>query len=661
MRSIPIFRSLPDGLSRRPPSRTSLAAGRRALLAGLLAAVAAAAQASDAAGPAAAASTIEAIERLAGKRPAEAEQVLAAWRRSHPSPALQDSLLADLAEIEIASSRYEASLVLQKCEALQRRLAGADVPRIHSLMENARGSAYYQLGRFDLQHRAIEEAAHQAELAHDDNLLALAIVNRTRYFMHAGDFEAAARALSEALSLAHGPEARAEASYAATILDKNIGDWTQEIEHARETKRAFEEVNDITGIADSLYEIGGALVQLKRAPEAIVALEEAHIDYTTAGDRNGEALVDLFLARAHAMLGDAATAASLSRSAVTRLREQEDFKDLGAARVNHATILIEAGRPEEALRELGEVDAAAAGRGEILMRQSLHEARARALHAIGDERRAYLEMDLARAEGSTRVDQLVTRQLAAQRGRIEFERLMDENGRLRSSVSSSQEALQSERRANAYESLALVLGALLAAGVALAAVRQRALAQRLSIAAQTDSLTGLLNRRAFFASGEPLLARNLHDLRPCALLMIDVDHFKRINDAHGHAEGDQALQRVAVSIKNMLRPVDVLSRIGGEEFAILLTGTDLAGGRVTAERIRAAVENDQPLVGGGVRLTVSVGIAVSRGDGGDSLEQLLTRADRALYRAKNAGRNRVELEEALPLAPVRLTSVVERP
>jgi diguanylate cyclase (GGDEF)-like protein len=137
--------------------------------------------------------------------------------------------------------------------------------------------------------------------------------------------------------------------------------------------------------------------------------------------------------------------------------------------------------------------------------------------------------------------------------------------------------------------------------------------------------------------------------RSFALLALDIDHFKRINDTWGHAAGDEALKSFANACRLALREYDILGRVGGEEFAVALPNTGPDGARVIAERLRAAVAElvIHPAKGQFFDLTVSVGVAQLR-DTDTGIASLLGRADQALYRAKNGGRNRVVMEEQEP-------------
>lgn len=168
------------------------------------------------------------------------------------------------------------------------------------------------------------------------------------------------------------------------------------------------------------------------------------------------------------------------------------------------------------------------------------------------------------------------------------------------------------------------------------------LRDQLKVLAETDTLTGLSNRRMFFESGYREFLRSRRYRYPMSLVLMDVDHFKRINDTLGHPVGDQVLEHVAETLRQHVREQDVLARVGGEEFAVLLPHTDLRGAIEMAERLREAIA-DARLVQpdtASVSVTVSLGVAIGR-DTDTRLEDMLTRADKAMYEAKQRGRDQV--------------------
>lgn len=166
---------------------------------------------------------------------------------------------------------------------------------------------------------------------------------------------------------------------------------------------------------------------------------------------------------------------------------------------------------------------------------------------------------------------------------------------------------------------------------------------RLERLASIDELTGLLNRRALEEALRRDLARADRDGKAFSVLLIDIDHFKSVNDTWGHQSGDAVLSMVGDVLQRSLRTSDVAGRYGGEEFMCLLPATDAAGARVVAERLRMAMlERTVPTNGGFIQVTVSVGIASVTGPGcRTAQESIVRRADECLYRAKAEGRNRV--------------------
>jgi diguanylate cyclase (GGDEF)-like protein len=174
--------------------------------------------------------------------------------------------------------------------------------------------------------------------------------------------------------------------------------------------------------------------------------------------------------------------------------------------------------------------------------------------------------------------------------------------------------------------------------------------EKLFAMATQDSLTGVRNRRYFLEGLESEVARCRRHGRPLSLLSLDADYFKAVNDTFGHEAGDRVLRRIADTCRGNLREVDLVGRMGGEEFAIAMPDTDLETARMAAERLRLMVAaeridyDDQTL-----QVTMSVGISALRDNGLDfsvehCIEDLMRRSDKALYQAKKAGRNRVVVD-----------------
>ena len=177
-------------------------------------------------------------------------------------------------------------------------------------------------------------------------------------------------------------------------------------------------------------------------------------------------------------------------------------------------------------------------------------------------------------------------------------------------------------------------------GLALREVQARRL--EAEVASRIDPLTALFNRRHFFSAAEGRAVRDDAVPVPLSVIILDVDHFKSVNDTHGHAVGDQVLQAVAARIKAGVRPGDVACRYGGEEFAILLPATDLCEAAGVGERLRAGIAAE-PVTTDKGPLTVSVSAGIAASQGQAPVDLLVDRADQALYQAKHHGRNNVKL------------------
>lgn len=176
-----------------------------------------------------------------------------------------------------------------------------------------------------------------------------------------------------------------------------------------------------------------------------------------------------------------------------------------------------------------------------------------------------------------------------------------------------------------------------------------------------DSLTGVLNARAFREASEILVRGALRTCSPYSVLFIDLDHFKSINDRHGHEAGDLVLKEVATCIAGNMRGSDLFARIGGEEFLMLLPNTNLAGAKHLAEKVRQSIEELMPSIGPArILVTVSIGVAENRSEH-HAMADVKREADQAMYRAKAEGRNRVATLNGSPPGLTSLFAVSPEP
>jgi len=167
--------------------------------------------------------------------------------------------------------------------------------------------------------------------------------------------------------------------------------------------------------------------------------------------------------------------------------------------------------------------------------------------------------------------------------------------------------------------------------------------EKLERLANLDSLTGLYNRRAISGKLRDLINRANRYKEDFSLVMLDIDHFKKVNDRYGHLTGDEVLEKIATLVRRNIRNTDVVGRYGGEEFIIILPQTNLSSAWVIAERIRSIIENAEMKDPAGNVFTVTVSQGLSEWERGEDADALISCADEALYKAKARGRNRVQI------------------
>lgn len=368
---------------------------------------------------------------------------------------------------------------------------------------------------------------------------------------------------------------------------------------------AFETLRMPRDIAYTRRALGSSLMKQGRLNDALAYFDAALAFFEEANDLSGIAFVKQFRG-----------------SAYRRLHRAEDaLRDLAASREFFETEknarFLEKNVDETALvyEQLGDLQNAYAFR----------------------KRHTELQQELA----ASRRDEL------ASRLRIQFDAEQEaQKNRARAIENALRAAAVREAERSRMLRLAVMaLAALLAIALAVLFWRQVAHARRMRAMAMTDELTRLPNRRHIMAVVENAFAEARRNQHPAAVIVLDIDRFKRINDTHGHAAGDEILKRIARTCRMALRPSDHIGRIGGEEFLIVLQQpTTAAQAFDIAERLRTAVEQlDVSSIAAGLQVTISLGVCVTSESDATAA---IAAADALLYRAKKAGRNRVEMAAA---------------
>lgn len=379
--------------------------------------------------------------------------------------------------------------------------------------------------------------------------------------------------------------------------------------------------------------------------------------------------------------GDLPKARDAFSRALTVAEQRKDRMSIASARLGLASALIAQGEFEAALTALAQASAgfeaekvdgndgllllttgqALAGEGEhraalehfrlalgpiekdgnLRYLALLYQARAASEEALGQlraalddyKRYAHLQAEL---QSKMRLEQGRLLQYEYEIRRRDFE-----NRRLQTEARAQQQQLAALERERHWQLLALLLGGILAVLLAWLAWLQWRRSRRMRTLAMTDPLTGASSRRAIEKYAKAALEAMRKQGRPLSLLILDLDHFKQVNDRYGHLAGDAVLQTVVRAWQDQLRDRDALGRLGGEEFAVVCAGATLEQAQAIARRLLVATRDIRlPEIDPALRITTSIGIAQAHPE--DTLDTLLARADAALYRAKQNGRDRAE-------------------
>ncbi len=407
----------------------------------------------------------------------------------------------------------------------------------------------------------------------------------------------------------------------APSLTNNLGNVYLELGRVDEALACFRrgreehlERGDRFGAAIARSNEGRALADQGRHDEALAALREALTWFDTLQQGAYRVATLGKLGEVHAAAGDEAAAAATFREALETLDDEGPTSSFGPdVRAAWGRFLLACGQYEEALPALTEAIESYRERGADAAVVALMRHRAETLRRLGRLEEAYEQLH-GYVERQAKIDQ--------ERGAL----------MVRASLIELEAGLASDHQ------LHVVTREVLAE--ANRSLRDQA--EQLERLSTTDELTGVYNRRHLSRRLEEEARRAARDGTMLALVLLDVDNFKAINDRHSHVAGDQVLVRIAGVLAETVRRSDVVARWGGEEFALLLPGCGIGEASRVAEKARAAIAgNDWSDAAPGLAVTVSIGVACLREAGSDTLE-LVRLADRRLYGAKRAGRNRIE-------------------
>lgn len=446
------------------------------------------------------------------------------------------------------------------------------------------------------------------------------------------------------------------------ILYNRMGDYVQARHMYDQALKAQRTAGMYREQSVTLHNLGRVYENLAQWDAAQVSFQESYNICRQLNYPRGEAHALRGLAAVKNAKGDPQGALDILDQAAALQKQTPD------ARLN-AQIQLARGIALHELKHLqASVDALKEALAVFRQIDSLNELRAtyRALAAVlsdmGNWREGYGNLLLAHETSERLFRNQVDQRFATLKVEFDTAAKDKENALLLRENNANQLALAQGKRASKLQNIVIALTVVLAVLLATLAIHQWRSRRRMHVLAMTDELTGVPNRRAVLSRLAPLLQ---HPNPPsCAMLIIDIDHFKSINDQHGHAEGDEALILVAATLREQVSEPSFIGRLGGEEFVVVLPGADYDKAYRMAERFREgvmAIDTCRWLKDR--RITVSIGLTLSR-ESGDTPSTMLQRADSALYEAKRSGRNCVRAQMPTPevssaAAPVSASVTVE--
>ncbi|HEY0963781.1 MAG TPA: diguanylate cyclase [Pseudomonadales bacterium] len=492
---------------------------------------------------------------------------------------------------------------------------------------------------------AAEAAAPAGQQAQLENELS-ALVARADDYASQGKYKDAIALLNEVWLLAGDPR---QSPLARTVLNSlaNLHYNTGQLELADRYFRELVELDtandDMPALSVSLFNLAHVAASGAHYSEAQGYFERALDISTQLGDRSGAAYtLKAMGVNAQAQV-DLAGASEYLEAALGLFVELGDAAQSAMVRRNLGDLALDEGEPGKAsdyyyaaLPVLADL-----GLNSPLLRT--YRGLSLALEQSGQWEKALV----AQRSYTDLLQATLEQQSADTTQRLQFEldtrRYADANALLKTQNANQQHELAQSRMVQNLQFLVLFLGGVVLALVLFMYKRSRDMASKLHAQAVTDELTQLPNRRAIMEHGTREWHRTLRAKEPFSCMVLDVDHFKGINDNFGHAAGDAVLCELAFVLHTILRQSDVVGRVGGEEFVLMAAGADARHALALAERIRTRVELMQVEAIGRHRLTISIGVATRTRE--SSIEELIQHADKALYQAKQNGRNRAVIHQ----------------
>jgi diguanylate cyclase (GGDEF)-like protein len=516
--------------------------------------------------------------------------------------------------------------------------------------------------RLDLLATLAENVYDQAQITAADTMIEAAHVVQVRGSLadtclligrgllqyRQGRDDLAIGSLTQAYNSSTGPEFAEPRVLAASTLStvlRGMGDYTQALALNQEAVDWDTKQQAPLEVSVDRFLRGRILTLMGKHAQAIDEFNESRRQSALSDDTVGMAFDDVRICEARIELGQLNQAQSACKSALATFTASNFADEVKETQALLARIDLAQARPEKALATLNVV---LDHNGEDMQPRrvaSLYEWRARTNAALHSYHDAYNDLSEYVRRNTLANDADRTRQAAALRARFETDREIERNALLKRELDLSQEQSQRQAQQLRWNAVAAVSGVAVIALLVYFLISNLRFRQELVRLARQDGLTGLPNRRRSVELATTALENAIVNDQPLTIAIIDMDHFKFINDRCGHATGDYVLKEFARMSRESLRDADVLGRWGGEEFLLIMPNADLEVAMATLERLRTRVFGIRlPSSGAGLRVSLSAGLAL-HGKHVRSLDEFIARADSALYVAKNEGRDLVRVSD----------------
>jgi len=566
----------------------------------------------------------------------DAEQALEVLARQ-PNPDLE--IRARLILCDYQSERDTAAAE-QQIALIEKLLGQASRRGLRAGMLDCQGQIKETAGDNTQARELYEQAVTIATEAHDDEMLAGALYSRGYLLGLQGLYAAGLADLKRAQGLYEQiklPQHALTAINGIAILYNRMGDYAQARHMYSQAVKAQRDAKMMRELLVTLHNLGRAHENLEQWAEARKAFQESLDISRELNYPRGEAYALRGLAAVENGAGNPKTALEILARAEILQRETPDARLQAQIRLARGIALHQLDRLPESVASLEDALQVFQQADSLRELESTYFELAATNADMGNWRAGYGFLQKAHETAERQFRNQIDQRFATLKVEFDTAAKDKENALLLRENQANETALEQGRKARSLQGVVIALTVILALLLSALALHQRRTTLRMRSLAMTDELTGVPNRRAVLTRLEPLLAQS--DKAPCALLIIDIDHFKRINDQHGHPEGDEALKLVAAKLRMAVTEPAFIGRLGGEEFVAILPDTSLQQASEIAESVRTQVMTiDTRRWLAERRITVSVGVTVSV-SADDSSSTMLRRADAALYEAKRGGRN----------------------